>query len=529
MANSFEEVFKRVLSGETAAKLHEQAIDIQRLRSADNPTERLRYRLQRNAEMWTGPAPPRDTEVDAFIEDPVYQQVSIQAQIKPIYLHPLVQRLSHVKQLSFSYLTFPTATHSRLSHSLGVCRNAELALRTIFQQGWLYGRKERAISIDLGDEDKKSLFLTAKVAALLHDIGHGPFGHGLDQYLSPKIKDTSPDKFFGSQIIKDHLSKTLRDCKIDPETILKILGKEKSDLTGYENLVSEIIDSPLDVDRMDYLVRDALLTGLSLGTVNIQALIARMVPFVETQENVTKVILVFLPSAIPYITHLLYARDAMYVNCYEHSTKVIAEKMLMRAVTDLFSRTPAPDLTELILLTDEELLRMLLQESEPHELSYKYAYALMQNNIFKEVYSCYPKRQSKLIESVETWKSTRGNYRAKFESRPREWEQELADAVGLAEDEHWKILVTVPSDGMYLRKDSEIRILERDDNGKYTYLTWAQLSGYWEEVFEALGAERYCFRVFASNDLGDKLTAVEKAAKDFFMREPPPLKQENDH
>jgi HD superfamily phosphohydrolase len=98
----------------------------------------------------------------------------------------------------------------------------------------------------------------------------------LDQYLSPKIKDTSPDKFFGSQIIRDHLTDTIRDCKLNPEAILKILGKEKSDLLGYENLVSEIIDSPLDVDRMDYLVRDALLTGLSLGTVNIQALIARM-------------------------------------------------------------------------------------------------------------------------------------------------------------------------------------------------------------------------------------------------------------
>lgn len=523
MANSFEDIFRRELSAETAAKLHEQEIDIQRLRSADNPAERLRYRLQRNADMWTGPAQPRDTGFDSFIEDPVYQQVLIQRQINPIYLHPLVQRLSHVKQLSFSYLAFPTATHSRLSHSLGVCRNAELALRTIFQQGYLYGRKERPLQIDLTDDEKESLLLTAKVAALLHDIGHGPFGHGLDQYLSPKIKDASPDKYFGIQIIKDHLSETLHDCRVDPAAILRILGKEKSDLNGYENLVSEIIDSPLDVDRMDYLVRDALLTGLSLGTVNIQALIGRMVPFVETQENVTKVILVFLQSAIPYITHLLYARDAMYVNCYEHPKKVIAEKMLMRAVTDLFSRTPARLLTELILLTDEELLRLLLQESEPHELSYKYAYALMQNNLFKEVYSCYPKRQSALIESVETWKSTRGNYRAKFESRPREWEQEIADEAGLAEDEHWKILVTVPSEGMYLRKDSEIRILGRDNDGKYTYLTWAQLSGYWEEVFEALGAERYCFRVFASNDLGDKLSRVEKVARDFFMREPPPM------
>lgn len=523
-------------------RIEEYKSEIEHLRSYENESKSFNQSLRENTRVWTvtdNLVQPKTEDSsmqasqDVQIEDPIHQQVSIEGRIAPIFYHPIVQRLAHIKQLSFSYLTFPTATHSRLSHSLGVCKNAELALRSMLQKGIVFtpeGTKE----ITLEEKDQRNLVLKTKVAALLHDVGHTPFGHGLDQYISTLIDDPSPDKFFGKDIIREHLAEAIQLSNLDVDAILLLLDKtQRTELESYDNLASEIIDSPIDVDRMDYLVRDAHMTGLSLGTINVQALIARMIPFEETStdgiETKTKVSLVFHPSAIPYITHFLYARDSMYLNCYEHPMKMAAEKMLIRAVQDFRTRHKF-ETKDLILATDEQLLRLLLEHSAPSDPCYKYASALMRNVLFEEILTVYPKKWEKWknrsnsdsakqerhlqadareeptaplrpSEAIESWIKVSLNPKLSFDSRPKEWEEAIFKRAGLDESDEWKVFVTVPSPAMYEPKYDQIKILTETNKG-YGYRMWDDMTGFWEDVLQHIGVDRFCIRVFASPDLG---------------------------
>src|SRR6185369_16481453 len=231
-----------------------------------------------NRELWIEGYDSSVTKETIYVDDPIYRQVLIEEQISPIFRHPLVQRLGHIKQLSFSQLTFPAATHTRLSHCLGAAKNAEKAASRILDKGILYS--ENGIKrIELSEEEQRQVILKAKVAGLLHDLGHGPYGHGLDQYVKAITKKGSPDKIFAINYIQKYLSQTISNCGIDVDDIVKVLSTEGSDLEGYDTLINNLIDSPIDIDRMDYLVRDAHMTGLSIGAINIDALIERMIPF----------------------------------------------------------------------------------------------------------------------------------------------------------------------------------------------------------------------------------------------------------
>jgi hypothetical protein len=118
-----------------------------------------------------------------MVDDPVYRHIVLDSATATVLSHPLVQRLNYIKQLSFSYLQFPSSTHSRLAHSLGAAKNAELAMQGMFDRGKCY--------TDLGEEelpgevvaDRYKHTKKAKITALLHDLGHGPFGHALDKYI----------------------------------------------------------------------------------------------------------------------------------------------------------------------------------------------------------------------------------------------------------------------------------------------------------------------------------------------------------
>ena len=504
--------------------------------------ESLVAALNQNKKLWVETdALPVPKEI-TYIEDPIYKQVSLEPALASIYFHPIVQRLGHIKQLSFSHLTFPSATHTRLSHSLGVCRNAELALGTMLGKGVLY-TSEGIEKINLGEVEKLRLISKAKTAGLLHDLGHGPFGHGLDQYMSSmmgskgnlgkKIQATAYDKVFSARYIEEHL----RSDEIDLKGICNIFSTDDIDLNGYDALIKNIIDSPLDVDRMDYLIRDAHMTGLSLG-INIQAIIDRMLPFKKTTEGGEKINLVFHPSAIPHITHLLYARDSMYMNCYEHPNKVMAEKMLVLAIHQIRKRYSL-NIDDIIFLSDEQMLRLLLEFSEPSDPSYQYALALLRNTLFEEVFCIQPNKwevwdeKKKGKESykeneippmkpskfIEDWKDDGLLYKARFLLRPKEWVAAIAASAELNEDEKWKIIITVPANVVEGKFD-RIRILVEEPGGKYSYRKLGEMTDYWEGILKYLANERYAIRIFVSADLSkDKKRAISEAARKLFVEE----------
>lgn len=210
-----------------------------------------------------------------------------------------------VKQLGFTYLVFPGATHSRFEHSLGT----------------YYLAKEVSTRLGLEEED----VVNVSLAGLLHDIGHSPFSHSLEDSMM---------KIYG----KDHLGVTfdiiegrtprneLRDSLGDRrERILKILK-------GEGGVLSRIISGNGDVDQVDYLARDSYYTGVALGAVDIP----RIMRVLSIYRNELCVEVKGLPS----VEGLMVARMLMYRTVYRHKTSLIASSLANDA---LYSMNPDYD------------------------------------------------------------------------------------------------------------------------------------------------------------------------------------------
>ena len=249
-----------------------------------------------------------------LLDDPVHGCVSLDCDLATIVSRPIVQRLNRIRQLSFSYTHFPSATHSRFSHVLGVAHNVERALGGIFSRGVFYeeGAKDpKEIPKEFLDS-RDALVRRAKVLAVLHDLGHGPFGHALDNYvgyINKHEKTANPDKVYSRLYLERHLANTLEALGFDPGDLARVLNpKQRDELTGFETLIGDLIDSPMDMDRMDYLMRDAHMTGLSMGFTNADALIECIRPVYAEGAF----LLAYDESGVEYMEHLLYAREAMY-------------------------------------------------------------------------------------------------------------------------------------------------------------------------------------------------------------------------
>ncbi len=331
--------------------------------------EKASSAVSRCRDLWQGKT--TTTKSTNYEDDPVYLQLFLDQQLSNIVAQPIVQRLNHIKQLSFAYLTFRSATHTRLAHSLGACRNAELVMRKIFQEGRIYTRTG-VQTIDLTEQEKTRYLRLAMVAALVHDLGHGPLSHALEIHLKFGEEGKSrvrPDKPLSAKYIDKYLRVAISEAGVDPDKVIALINKDIDRFTPWMHFIGDLIDSPLDVDRMDYLARDSHMTGLSIGALNMQALIERVVPFKEVekdQDHTVKIELAFDRSAVPYIEQFLYARDVMYLNCYERPKKVIAERMLGRAFDEF--RKGSGDTTrfeaeDLALLTDQQVIELMLAHS----------------------------------------------------------------------------------------------------------------------------------------------------------------------
>lgn len=177
-----------------------------------------------------------------FIRDSIHGNLKLDDfEIKIIDTYP-VQRLRRVKQLGFSYLVYPGANHSRFEHSIGT----------------LYLASSLAESLNLSKEEKEIV----RIAALLHDIGHGPFSH-----VSENILGYSHEDLTVKVIKKSVIADILRE---------KFQVKEITDVIKGKGILGQMLSSELDVDKMDYLLRDSYYTGVAYGIIDIERLISSM-------------------------------------------------------------------------------------------------------------------------------------------------------------------------------------------------------------------------------------------------------------
>ena len=228
------------------------------------------------------------------IKDPVHGSIGVPEAMQQLLDLPAVQRLRHIRQLGFSYLVYPGANHTRFEHSLGTMH---LASKT-------------ASHLSLTEEESTLVI----ASALLHDIGHGPYSHAIELLIEEELgtSHTYIEPLLNESLLNDSL------CALDLDST------EVSAMIAGTHRLSEIIHGDLDVDRMDYLLRDAHYTGVPYGTVDCERLIHSM----RLSDNG----LLLEESGIHAAESLLIARTLMRPSVYFHHVSRIAEKMFQHAV-----------------------------------------------------------------------------------------------------------------------------------------------------------------------------------------------------
>ncbi len=504
-----EEV-RKLTQGKQAqlTRLQSEAETLRRLQTS--PIAAL---CEKFAQSWQE-SPLRELEISR-IDDPVWGGYTyIDQELFPLFRHPLVQRLNYIKQLSFAYLTFPTATHSRLSHTLGTLRLIEDALNIMFRKNVVYSTGGQT-KIPLNSTERREIILRAKAAALLHDLGHAPFGHALDRligFLDPQDPKPYPDKYFSRLYIQRWLAPFIQGYAT-PEVLAAILRADATQLTGWDTLISALIDSPLDVDRMDFLLRDAHMTGLSVGTTPVQALLEKMSPY----DADGCIYLTYLDPCRTYIEDLLSTREKMYVECYEHPKKLAAERIFTRLIENLVSKN-ALKIEEVILLTDDQIVCLLAQwalgSSEDSEL----LRALMHNVEYRTVLEVDISSPSAAVKHWRTLRDGKGMGKSAYIDTPSYWEQTIAEASGLGQARSWQVLVVVPEYKVRKYTEAETLILQSDGQA-YVATPMADAYADIEEILNKFRSPRTKIRVFAHSALSDaERNAVDQAAQELLCR-----------
>ena len=235
--------------------------------------------------------------VRKIINDPVHGFITVDDPlIFEIISHPWYQRLRRIHQMAFASLVYPGAVHTRLHHSLGAYHLMGLALNEL-----------KGKDVDITPEEEQG----ARIAILLHDVGHGPFSHALEGRL---IKDVHHEDISALilQLLNEQFNGQL-------EVAIAIFNN-----TYPKPFLHQLVSGQLDVDRMDYLTRDSFFTGVSEGVIGYDRILKMLV--VHNGE------LMIEEKAIYSVEKFLVARRLMYWQVYLHKTVVAAEKMLVRII-----------------------------------------------------------------------------------------------------------------------------------------------------------------------------------------------------
>jgi HD superfamily phosphohydrolase len=428
------------------------------------------------------------------IDDPIYSHFLLDPTLATLLSHPLLQRLA--------------ARHSRLSHSLGAAKNAEMAVAGILDRGVYYveGETEPHRFSEEITGQRSSLLQRAQVAALLHDVGHGPFGHALDYYAGAKTRSMHPDKKYTIKYLQQYLAPTLQSLGIDDASILSILSLDRYDLTGMDNLIADIVDSSLDVDRMDYLMRDAHMTGLMTGFVNTSALINFMKP-VKYEDSF---ILAYGDEAVGYMEHFILARDAMYFQCYEHPRKKAAERILTRLVQNIEEDTRLGlTLDEMFALADEELTTLLRGIGGISDVSMNLVEELMGDLDYAVMYEAAATEKKDqegnrppMSANIATWLGLVGNNEREmaYIRQPESWEKTIAQN-SIGEERGWQVQVVLPGPAAYQHAVIETKLLKKDARGRYATCNFFDESLVVKAILENMNRKRQFIRVMAPSSL----------------------------
>ena len=210
-----------------------------------------------------------------------------------------MQRLRRIHQLGGTFQVFPSAEHSRFTHSLGTYENARRIVEEV-----------KDVKNLLSEEDKVKVMC----AALLHDIGHGPFSHAFESIHPVHHEKYSVQIIEKNSEVHQILKRVNPDFPNDVSSIIKKINENP--------LLSQIVSSQIDADRMDYLLRDAYFTGTPYGYFDVERILRVM--------KVTNNIITFKSSGISAIENYVIGRYHMYNQVYYHPTSISYEIIILK-------------------------------------------------------------------------------------------------------------------------------------------------------------------------------------------------------
>ncbi len=241
----------------------------------------------------------------AEIRDPIHGYILISELERKLIDTPAFQRLHYIRQLAGAHYVYPGADHSRFGHSLGVMHLAGIIGNNLLEKGYM-------------DADEVEM---VRLAGLLHDIGHGPFSHVFEELMVTYLNKTH-EEMTEWIVSESEIGDILSDNGYDPKEVGRLaIGKLERD-RGFMN---QIISSPFDADKMDFLVRDSHFTGVEYGYVDIYRLIYSL-------DVVDGNLALRVPGVLQALEAFIIARYEMFKAVYFHRTVRSAEVMLLKAM-----------------------------------------------------------------------------------------------------------------------------------------------------------------------------------------------------
>lgn len=232
-----------------------------------------------------------------IINDPIYGFITIpNGVIFNLIQHPYFQRLRRITQMGLSYLVYPGAHHTRFHHAIGCLHIMQKALTTLKNKGVVISNEEEEATL---------------IAILLHDIGHGPFSHAMEESIIENVHHEQISIAFMEALNEEFNGSLTLALQIFQGTYTR-------------KFLNQLVSGQLDMDRTDYLKRDSFYTGMAEGNINTDRIIAML--------NVFEDQLVVEEKGVYTVEKFLVARRLMYWQVYLHKTGVVAEQLITRVL-----------------------------------------------------------------------------------------------------------------------------------------------------------------------------------------------------
>ncbi len=271
---------------------------------------------------------------ERIIRDPLWNTIRLDPTAVRIIDTAAFQRQRYIKQLGFAHLVYPGATHTRFDHALGVYHLAVTALRRLRECGGV-------------PEELWQDAVLVPYAALLHDIGHYAFSHSLEELGSdmlPGDHEAVSARFFTSPELQEAISTLGEDAGLKIHALIQ--GRSQNPFGG-------LVSGSLDLDKMEYLRRDARFCGVPYGEVDVDRLLQGLVILADPDTGLYEVGV--YEKTVSTLESLLFAKYQMFRNVYWHHGVRAAAALYKRIINEAVS-AKILDAEELVGPTDEELL-----------------------------------------------------------------------------------------------------------------------------------------------------------------------------